>query len=70
MQSRIVFSLLGAAFGYTVGVFVGILAVNALSTNLQDRTLEVASTAAFVVGPIAALVGLIVGALLPTVGRR
>ena len=53
--------LLGLIGGYFVGVALGVLLVSAFSTNTHDKSMEVAMTAAFVTGPIVAIVGLVAG---------
>jgi hypothetical protein len=54
--------LWGVAF-YVGGLALGIGLVSALSGNAHDRSVEAAMTGAFVVGPIAGVFGLVLGAL-------
>jgi len=62
MSKRIVMGLLGAVVGYLGGAFGGGYLVSVLSSNAHDRDLEAAMTGAFVTGPLAAVVGAVVGA--------
>jgi len=62
MSSRIVTGILGGLLGYAVGGFGGGLAVSLLSSNTHDRSVEAAMTGAFVLGPLAAIAGVLVGA--------
>ena len=52
----------GLILGYVVGAALGALAIEVLSTNTHDKSLEMAMTSAFVTGPIGALCGAIAGA--------
>jgi hypothetical protein len=52
--------VLAAAVGYIVGLFGGMGAVELLSSNTHDRSLEAAMTGAFVIGPLVAIVAVIV----------
>ena len=65
---RLGFGLAYALVGYVAGGLLGYLLVQMLSTNVHDRDLEAAMTAAFVVGPFVALVAGLVGAV--RAGRR
>jgi hypothetical protein len=47
--------------GYALGAFGGGLLVSVLSSNTHDRSVEAAMTGAFVLGPLAAVVGALVG---------
>ena len=47
--------------GYVAMALLGYVAVGQFSTNAQDRQLEAAMTAAFVTGPLGAMIGFIVG---------
>jgi flagellar motor component MotA len=60
---RLGFGLAYALVGYVGGALLGYLLVQMFSSNAHDRDLEVATTAAFVVGPLVAVVAGIVGAL-------
>jgi hypothetical protein len=55
--------LLVAAASYAGGVLLGMALVAALSSNTHDRSVEGAMTGAFVVGPLLAVLGFVVGAL-------
>ena len=57
MGKRIAITLLGGLVGYAVGAFGGGYLVSLLSSNSHDRSVEAAMTGAFVLGPLAALVG-------------
>lgn len=49
--------------GYLVGLFGGMLLINLFSSNTHDRGMEAAMTAAFVIGPITAILA-VIGALI------
>ena len=53
-------SLLAAIVGYFIGLFGGMSLVETFSSNVHDRSMEAAMTAAFVIGPVAALVAVLV----------
>lgn len=61
MARRILVGLLWAVGGYIVGAFAGGWLVSALSSNTHDRNLEAAMTGAFVIGPMAAIFGFVIG---------
>ena len=63
MLRRILMGLLWAVPGYLVGAFGGGYLLYALSSNQHDRSVEAAMTGAFVLGPLAALVAFIAGAV-------
>jgi uncharacterized membrane protein YeaQ/YmgE (transglycosylase-associated protein family) len=46
--------------GLTIGSVVGALLISGLSANVHDKSLEGVMTAAFVTGPIGALIGSVV----------
>lgn len=50
--------------GYVAGAIVGYLLIGTLSRNRHDRAVEAAMTAAFVFGPIGAVAGIVVAALV------
>lgn len=54
-------ALLGLVAGYAVGVGAGLALVLHLSGNMHDKSVEAATTAAFVTGPIGALAGVVLG---------
>lgn len=61
MSKRIAMGVLGAVLGYLLGAFGGGFLVSVLSSNTHDRSVEAAMTGAFVLGPLAAVVGALVG---------
>lgn len=58
---RFIFGLVGVILGYLAGAFGGGFAISILSSNVHDRSLEAAMTGAFVLGPLGALIGLVIG---------
>ena len=67
-MGRFLAGLLGLVVGYPVFAVAGYWAVDALSNNHFDRSMEAAMTAAFVIGPAGAVIGLVAGCILG--GRR
>ncbi len=65
---RLGFALAFALGGYLLGAGLGYLLVTNISNNTHDRDLEAAMTGAFFTGPLAAVIGAIVGAVFG--GRR
>jgi hypothetical protein len=57
---RFLYALAGIAGGYLAGVGIGAAAITLLSSNTHDGSVEMAMTAAFVTGPIGAVIGLVV----------
>ncbi len=55
--------LIGLIVGYGVGVAIGALMIWGVSSNRHDLSLEMAMTAAFVAGPIGALVAAVTAAV-------
>jgi type IV secretory pathway VirB2 component (pilin) len=53
-------SLLAAIVRYFIGLFGGMSLVETFSSNAHDRSMEAAMTGAFVIGPVAALVAVLV----------
>ena len=53
--------LLMIVAGYAIGVAAGLLLVSLFSGNTHDRGMEQVMTAAFVTGPIGAVIGLVSG---------
>ena len=49
--------LAGLVGGYLLGAALGGLLIDALSSNTHDKALETVMTAAFVTGPVGALLG-------------
>lgn len=60
--------LLWALGGYPLGAFVGYLLIAWLSPNMHDRSVEAAMTAAFVFGPLGAVIAFVAGVV--RAGRR
>jgi len=58
---RFVLGFVGVVAGYAIGALTGYALLAALSTNTHDGALEASMTAAFVAGPIGALIGLVAG---------
>jgi len=56
--------LLSAVAGYPLGAFVGYFLIQWFSSNTHDRSVEAAMTGAFVVGPLGAVIGFVVGLVL------
>lgn len=63
-MSRLLRGFIGIVLGYVIGAGVGLVLVGLLSQNTHDKSLELAMTAAFVTGPIGALIGLVTGLLV------
>jgi hypothetical protein len=61
MSKRIAMGVLGGVLGYAVGAFGGGFLVSVLSSNTHDRSVEAAMTGAFVIGPLAGVVGGLLG---------
>ena len=53
-------ALLAAIVGYLAGMFCGMFFIETFSSNPHDRSLEAAMTGAFVIGPVVAMVFVIV----------
>ncbi len=64
MLRRVGFGCLGSIACYFVGAFGGGFLISVMSSNTHDKSVEAAMTGAFVTGPIGALVGGILGAVL------
>jgi len=60
---RITLALAFGLAGYAVGAVLGYVLVTSASGNTHDRSVEAAMTAAFVTGPLAAVVSAIIGAI-------
>ena len=58
---RFLTALLGVSVGYLVFALAGYAAIQLFSENAFDRSLEASMTAAFVVGPIGAIIGFVAG---------
>lgn len=61
---RLAYSVIGLVVGYLAGAAVGMTMITLLSGNSHDKALEAVMTAAFVVGPIGAVLGLVTGLAL------
>lgn len=61
---RFFIALLGMLIGYPLFAFAGYWAVGLFSGNHFDRSVEASMTAAFVFGPLGAIVGIVTGAIL------
>jgi hypothetical protein len=59
---RVAFGLLWAVPAYLLGAFGGGYLISVMSSNTHDRSVEAAMTGALVCGPIAAIIGFVVGA--------
>jgi multisubunit Na+/H+ antiporter MnhB subunit len=60
-MKRFGLGVLGFIAGYLIAAVVGYFLIGALSSNMHDRSVEAAMTSAFVLGPIGAISGFIVG---------
>lgn len=60
MGARIGMSFLWAVGCYFGGAVIGYFLIMGLSSNTHDRQMEAGMTAAFFVGPVAAVIGFIV----------
>jgi uncharacterized membrane protein YfcA len=60
-MKRLGTALLYAIVAYVVAALAGYLLVQQFSSNVHDRDLEAAMTAPFVIGPLGAIVGFVVG---------
>ena len=52
-------ALLAAIFGYVVGLFGTMAAIELFSSNQHDKSMEAAMTGAFVGGPLIAVISVI-----------
>lgn len=60
-MKRFGIALACALLGYVAVALLGYVLIGQFSTNVHDRQLEAAMTAAFVTGPLGAVIGFIVG---------
>jgi len=67
---RFLAALLGMIVGYPALAFVGYWAIELLSDNHFDRSVEASMTALFVIGPAGAIIGIVAGAILGKPRRR
>jgi hypothetical protein len=68
MGRRIAVGLVWAVGACVVGAFAGGWLIATFSSNVHDRDVEAAMTGAFVIGPIAGIVGFVIGVV--RAGRR
>ena len=61
MLRRVGIGVLWAVPAYLVGAFGGGFLISLLSSNTHDRSVEAAMTGAFVLGPLAGLIGFVAG---------
>ena len=57
-------ALIGLVVGYPLFALIGYWAIQRLSDNHHDRSVEAAMTAMFAFGPAGAVIGLLAGAIL------
>ena len=60
-MKRFGIALLFAIVGYLVAAVASYFLIGLLSSNVHDRSVEAAMTSAFVLGPLGAVVGFVVG---------
>ena len=60
---RLGLGLLWGILGYLIAAMVGYVLIEQFSSNVHDRSVEAAMTGIFVVGPIGAVTGFVVGAM-------
>ena len=60
-MKRFGIALAHSLLGYVAMALLGYVAIGQFSTNVHDRQLEAAMTAAFVTGPLGAVIDFIVG---------
>jgi hypothetical protein len=63
-MKRLGIGLLGAIGGYPIAAFAGYFLIDWFSSNAHDRSVEAAMTSAFVLGPLGAVIGFVVGFIL------
>ncbi|MEP7309218.1 MAG: hypothetical protein ABJA98_27255 [Acidobacteriota bacterium] len=69
MMRRIAIGFLWAIGGYLIGAFGGGCVVSVLSSNQHDASVEAATTGAFVLGPLGAIVGFAIGMIRSSARR-
>jgi hypothetical protein len=69
MSKRLAMGLLGGVLGYAIGALGGGFLVSLLSSNTHDKSVEAAMTGAFVLGPLGAVAGFLVGFLRTRAAR-
>jgi hypothetical protein len=65
MPRRIALGCIGSIVCYFIAAFGGGFLISVLSSNTHDKHVEAAMTGAFVIGPMAALLGGILVVVLP-----
>ena len=58
---RFIRAVLGMLFGFAIGAIACAVLISLFSGNAHDKSVEMAMTAAFVGGPVGAILGLIAG---------
>lgn len=58
-MQKFIYAVLGLTAGYIMGAGVGGALISIFSSNTHDKSTEVAMTAAFVTGPLGAIIGLV-----------
>jgi hypothetical protein len=58
---RLGIGLVCAVLSYPIGVVVGMILISQCSSNVHDRGMEAAMTGAFFSGPLAAVIGFVIG---------
>ena len=70
MLRRVLFAFLGATAAYVAAAVAAYFLLGMLSSNVHDRALEAAMSAAFLYGPAAAVVGFGLGWVRGGRGQR
>jgi hypothetical protein len=63
-------ALLGIPIGYVGFAFAGYWVIELFSDNRFDRSVEASMTAAFAIGPVGAIIGLVTGVILGGARRK
>lgn len=58
-MSKLLYALVGLVLGYMAGAGLGYMAITLFSGNTHDKSVEAVMTAAFVAGPLGAIIGLV-----------
>jgi hypothetical protein len=69
MLRRLGIGFVCAILSYPIGVVVGMFLVSQCSANMHDRDMEAAMTGAFFFGPVAAVIGFLIGVVNARPGR-
>lgn len=56
-MSKPLWIVVGGIAGYVAGALLGAAAIELLSSNTHDKSVELAMTSAFVTGPVGAVIG-------------